>query len=123
MPDSTPVDGPHRIHVRRIPAGVEMDVSHLIGHLLVQLARDFEEDPEGLAAELTDIAELDRSARHQGSDSHATHERDARVDLLLASLGGGAQLVYGGQVRLLAAALLSAGQVALVPTQSDRRAS
>lgn len=121
--DQTPVDGPHRIHVRRIPTGVELDSSHFISHLLVQLARDFEEDPEGLAAELVEIAELDRSARHQGSDSHAIHERDSKVDGLLDELGGGSQLVYGPQVGRLAAALLAAGQVALVPTQREAGAA
>lgn len=123
MTDQTPVDGPHRIHVRRTPGGVEMDSSAVIVHLLIQLARDFEEDPTGLASELTDIAALDRSARHQGGDSHATHERDAKAEALLESLGGGSQLIYGKQVRALAASLLAAGQVVLMPNQREAGAA
>ncbi|MEV8353143.1 hypothetical protein ACFVTT_23505 [Streptomyces niveus] len=121
--DQTPVDGPHRIHVRRTPAGVELDSSHRIGSLLIALARDFEEDPTGVADQLRELAGLDRSARHQGGDSYAVHERDACVDELLESLGGGSQLIYGKQVGALATALLAAGQVAIVPTQQNRRAS
>ncbi|MGS2588045.1 hypothetical protein [Streptomyces hebeiensis] len=123
MADHTPVDGPHRIHIRRTPSGVEMDSSHFIASLLVALARDFDEDEQGVAEELREIAALDRSARHQGPDSHATHERDAQVDALLDSLGGGSQLVYGPQVAALARSLLAAGQVVAVPTQREAGAA
>ncbi|MFD9868513.1 hypothetical protein ACFXI8_27095 [Streptomyces niveus] len=116
--DHTPVDGPHRIHVRRTPTGVELDSSHRIGSLLIALARDFAEDP---SAHTMALAGLDRSVHHQGGDSHATHERDALVDGLLDRWGGGSQLIYGKQVGALATALLAAGQVAIVPAQQDRR--
>lgn len=123
MSEATPVDGPHRIHVRRTPTGVELDSSHRIGSLLIALARDFEEDPTGVADQLRELAGLDRSARHQGGDSYAVHERDALVDGLLDSLGGGSQLIYGKQVGALAASLLAAGQVAIVPTQREAGAA
>jgi hypothetical protein len=103
-----PVDGPHRVYVRRIPSGAELDVSHLIGRLIVALARDFEEDPDGLADELRHIADADRAARGKGPDTHAAHDRDQRVQQFLDMLGGGVQTVYGDQVHALAAALLAA---------------
>ena len=123
MSSSMPVDGPHRMYVRRIPSGVELDVSHLVGTLLTQLARDFEEEPEAVAQDLMDIAELARSAQHQGPDSHATHERDHKVEQLLDTLGGAVQLVYGAQATRFADALRAAVAPKAVPTQCQAGAA
>lgn len=103
-----PVTGPFRVYVDRGSTGVSLDVSHLVGVLLLQLARDFEEDPSGVGDVLETIAGLDRAAR--GSDSHAGHERDARVQELLDGLGGGGVPVVGGQVLALAERLLKLAQ-------------
>ncbi len=100
MSDRPPVTGPFRVYVRDAAVGVGLDVSHMVVLLLLQLAQDFEEDPEGVAHELLEIAAWDRSAR--GDDSHAGHERDERLDALLESIGGAVLPVYGRQVLELA---------------------
>ncbi|MFI9200216.1 hypothetical protein [Streptomyces sp. NPDC053048] len=105
MNERMPVDGPFRIYVTRLSGGAALDVSHMVTERLLQLARDFEEDPEGVGELLTDIAELDRSAT--GVDSHAGHERDERLEGLLESIGGGRLHVYGRQVVALAERLMS----------------
>jgi hypothetical protein len=103
-----PVDGPYRVYVRRIPTGAELDMSHLIGRLIVALAHDFEADPADMGDELLQIADADRAARGRGPDTYAAHDRDQRVQHLLDTIGGGVQAVYGDQVHALATALLAA---------------
>ncbi|WP_424891859.1 hypothetical protein [Streptomyces sp. XH2] len=115
--DRQPVTGPFRVYVDQTGTGVELDVSHMIGTLLVQLAADFEEDPEGVGEILVDIAAADRAA--SGPDSHATHERDALVEGLLESIGGGTLPVYGRQVLRLAERLRVLGMPKAVPHQRD----
>ncbi|MCF3101489.1 hypothetical protein IPZ58_07835 [Streptomyces roseoverticillatus] len=115
--DRQPVTGPLRIYVDATPLGVELDVSHMIGKLLVQLAADFEEDPDGVGYILTSIAEAERVAC--GPDSHATHERDDLVERLLESIGGGAVPVHGPQVLRLAERLRVLGMPKGVPHQRE----
>ncbi|MFI0915214.1 hypothetical protein [Streptomyces abikoensis] len=112
-----PVTGPFRIYVDPAPAGVELDVSHMIYALLRQLAADFDEDREGVGAELVAIAEADRAAR--GVDSQATHERDDLLETLLEKIGGGAVPVYGQQVLRLADRLRGLGRRRSVPRQRE----
>ncbi|WP_367140403.1 MULTISPECIES: hypothetical protein [Streptomyces] len=109
--------GPFRVYVDPTPAGVEIDVSHMIYALLRQLAADFEEDPDGVGEILTDIAAADRAA--SGPDSHATHERDDLVERLLESIGGGSVPVYGQQVLRLAERLRVLGMPKAVPHQRE----
>ena len=105
------VSGPHRLYVRRIPAGVGLDFGHLVESLLVELAQRYEEDPEGVGEDLTRIAELASSAAHQGRDSHARHDLDDATEALLEELGGAEQHLYGDQVRRLAETLrVAAGE-------------
>ncbi|WP_327376239.1 hypothetical protein OG393_21170 [Streptomyces sp. NBC_01216] len=122
--DRMPVDGPYRIYVDALPAGVTLDLSHYLTSVLLNLASAAEEDGEGLLAELVHIAECARSAAHQGIDSHAAHERDERVADLLAEVADDGRVpVYGVQVLRLADRLLSLGALKSVPAQQDRRAS
>ena len=105
---SAPVDGPWRIGVTTLPTGAGLDVSHYLTGFVTRLAQAAEEDPKSLLAQLLEIAALARSAGAQGSDSHAAHERDERVDDLLAEVAGeGVLPVYGQQVSLLARRLLA----------------
>ncbi|MFI2078274.1 hypothetical protein [Streptomyces triculaminicus] len=120
MSERMPVTGPFRVYVDPAPAGVELDVSHMIYALLRQLAEDFEDDPEGVGAELVAIAEADRASR--GPDSHATHERDGLLERLLDSIGGGAVPVYGSQVLRLAQRLMDLGRSRGVPRQRGEAA-
>lgn len=97
------VDGPFRIGVVARPVGVGLDVSHYLTHVVTALARAAEDEPESLLSDLQDIAALARSASHQGSDSHAAHERDERVEQLVDEIADGGVLpVYGPRVGRLA---------------------
>ncbi|MFE5871592.1 hypothetical protein ACFQ6V_23505 [Streptomyces roseifaciens] len=112
-----PVTGPSRVYVDPTGTGVELDVSHMVYQLLVQLAADFEEDPDGVGYLLTSIAEAERAS--SGPDSHATHERDALLEGLLESIGGGKVPVYGQQVLRLAERLRVLGMPKSVPHQRE----
>ncbi|MFF8656761.1 hypothetical protein [Streptomyces huasconensis] len=97
--DRTPVTGPFRIHVDATPTGVGLDVTHYLTAVILGLAQTADEEGDGLLDDLRNIAELARSAAHQGSDSHAAHERDERVaDLLAEVADDGVIPVYGAQV-------------------------
>ncbi len=101
-----PVTGPFRIYVDSTPTGVKLDVSHYLHAVLLSLAEAAAEDPEGLADELAALGELSQAAAHQGPDSHAVHERDARADALVAQFADEGTLpVYGAQVGALAESL------------------
>jgi hypothetical protein len=114
--DRTPVDGPFRIHVDATPGGARLDVSHYLSTVILALAHAADEDGEGLLEELVHLNGLARQAAHQGPDSHAAHERDARVEELLVEVAGEGHLpVYGEQVRRLAHALLMTARPRPVP--------
>ncbi|MGW6747590.1 hypothetical protein [Streptomyces sp. NPDC055006] len=114
----TPVTGPFRIHVDATPTGAGLDITHYLTAVLLGLASAAEEDGESLLEELVDIAELARSAAHQGADSHAAHERDARVSALLKEVADdGVIPVYGPQVGRLRDALARIAKPRPVPGQ------
>lgn len=119
--ERTPVTGPHRISADPTPTGVTLDISHFITTLLVQLAHDTDDDPTGVLDDLQQIAAADRAAH--GSDSHAGHERDERVEALLDRLGGGRIHVYGRQAIALADRLWNVAQPRPVRVESGRVAS
>jgi hypothetical protein len=127
-PEPTPVvDGPFRIYVRRTPVGVEVDVSHFVEHLIRQLAQDFADATSEVGDDLLEIAKLDDSAAYERGrgldDSRSEHQRDAAVERLLESIGGGSLILHGRQVREVAAALMAAGQVVAVPGQARGEAA
>lgn len=118
-----PVDGPYRIYVDSLPAGATLDLSHYLTSVLLNLAAIAEEEGESLLADLVNIAELARSAAAQGNDSHAVHERDARVEDLLKEVADDGKVpVYGQQVLRLAERLQSIAAPKAVPTQARRTA-
>ncbi|MFF2964298.1 hypothetical protein ACFVT1_36650 [Streptomyces sp. NPDC057963] len=124
MSERTPVTGPFRISVDASPSGVALDMTHYLSTVVLALAEAAAEDGPALLDELVSIAELDRSARHQGLDSHATHERDEAVQSLLDELvDGGSVPVYGGQVLRLAEALRRAVAPRPVPAQREAGAA
>ncbi|MEV6102671.1 hypothetical protein [Nocardia sp. NPDC051981] len=119
-----PVTGPFRISVDATPSGVALDMTHYLSTLVLALAEAASEDGPGLLDDLQAIADLDRSARHQGRDSHATHERDAAVQTLLDELtDGGTVPMYGGQVLRLVKALRLAVAPRPVPAQREAGAA
>lgn len=99
MTDNT-VGGPFPIRVNATPSGCELDVSSfLVAAVFTELISKADDDPEGLVDELKDMAELLRSALHQGKDSHARHEFDARMQALVKEFGNdGAIPLYGAAV-------------------------
>lgn len=122
--DRTPVTGPFRISVDATPSGVALDMTHYLKIFVLALAEAAAEDGPSLLDDLQNIADLDRSARHQGRDSHATHERDEAVqDLLDELVDGGTVPVYGGQVLRLVAALRRAVAPRPVPAQREAGAA
>lgn len=116
-----PVSGPHRIYVERVPAGVRVDVAEFVCDLLVNLAQDFAEDPNGVVDDLQQLAKAASSATtqtsHGNDDASSVHERDERAQRLLDAIGGGAVVVYGSHVGALGRALIDAGQTRVVPAQ------
>ncbi|MFD4855067.1 hypothetical protein [Streptomyces atratus] len=124
MPADFPVDGPFRIGVEATPTGVALDMTHYLSTFVLALAQAADEDGQSVLDDLQYIAELDRSARHQGIDSAATHERDERVsDLLDELVEGGSVPVYGVQVLRLAEALRVVAAPKAVPSQREAGAA
>lgn len=124
MTDRTPVDGPFRISVDATPTGVGINVSHYLTAVILSLASAAEEDGEQLLDDLRDIAGLARSAVHQGSDSHAAHERDGEVARLLAEVADdGVIPVYGDQVAKLRDRLAQLTAPRPVPGQREAGAA
>ncbi|MEU8886688.1 hypothetical protein [Streptomyces sp. NPDC048442] len=112
------VGGPFRIHAAAIPGGATLDISHYLSVLILALAGQADEDGQSVLDDLQHIAALDRSAGHQGPDSHAAHQRDTCVETLLDGLvSDGSIPVYGVQVLRLADRLREIGQPKAVPAQ------
>jgi hypothetical protein len=122
---TTPVDGPFPIKVTATPSGTELDVSSFLFRAgFTELITKADEDPEGLVSELTDMADLLRSAVHQGRDSHARHEFDERMNQMLTEYANdGAIPVHGEQVGRLRDKLAEIAAPRPVPSQQARRAS
>jgi hypothetical protein len=108
---ATPVErvgAPFAISIRRTGIGVELDHYDLVGALLVGLAKDFAEDPDGVGWQLQELA--------ASSDG----ERDALLDQLLDRLGGATQRMGSTAAHRLADRIIAAAGSA-IPNQQDRR--
>ncbi|WP_439947258.1 hypothetical protein [Streptomyces sp. BBFR109] len=120
----TPVDGPFPIRVNPTPSGCELDMTSFLTTVFTELITKADEDPEGLVEELADMAGLLRSAMHQGRDSHARHEFDARMQALVQEFADdGLVPVYGGQVARLRDRLDVIAQPRPVPAQREAGAA
>jgi hypothetical protein len=98
------IDAPIPITLRPTADGVDIDASlWLTRALFLDLFAEAAEDPMTFAEEMADMHQLALSAQHQGSDSHARHEFDARMEKLLDRVADGGRIrVYGtglGQMR------------------------
>lgn len=124
MTANTPVDGPFPIRVNATSSGCELDLTaFLISAVFTELITKADDDPEGLVDELADMAELLRSAVHQGRDSHARHEFDSRMQELVKEFANDGMVpVYGEQVARLRDRLDQIAAPRPVPSQT-RRAS
>lgn len=82
--EATPVDGPFPVRVAATLSGAELDVSSfLFKAVFAELIAKADDDPEALAAELSDMADLLRSAVAQGPNSHARHEFDEAMQRMI----------------------------------------
>lgn len=124
MTDNT-VAGPFPIRVNPTPSGAELDVSSfLVAAVFTELISKADEDPEGLVEELRDMAELLRSAVHQGKDSHARHEFDDRMQALVKEFADDGMIpLYGAAVGRMRDRLAQIAAPRPVPGQQDRRRS
>ncbi|MEU0978510.1 hypothetical protein ABZ488_04770 [Streptomyces griseus] len=114
--------GPTRVNVSSIPGGAVLHLDQRLMHLVLELAEQFTEDPDGVGEQLREIDALSNPRE----DSHAEHQRDQLVDELLEQLGGTHLRLYGDQVRRVAELLLSsngAGNVVAIPTQRSAGAA
>lgn len=110
--DITPVSGPHRISVKRIPGGATLDISHYLTTIIHALIEDE-------AGALDEIAEWDATAHDASPGSSvatwAAAHRDELIEALTLRLSP-ALPVYGAQgarlAKALNAAAASAGGVA-----------
>lgn len=123
--NDTPVDGPYPIRVTATPSGAELDVTaFLFKAVFTELISKADEDPEGFASELADMADLLRSANHGRRDSHARHAFDERMhDMLKTYANDGAIPLYGDQVSRLRDKLAEIATPRPVPSQRDGEAA
>ncbi|MFD7794370.1 hypothetical protein [Streptomyces sp. NPDC059759] len=95
-----PIEGPSPLTLRVTTEGADLDVSQfLIRAVFADLFQQASDDPTGFAEEFAAMYELSQSAIHQGRDSHARHEFDERMDLLLK------RVANEGRIPLYAAGL------------------
>ncbi|MFB4424855.1 hypothetical protein C5F59_027715 [Streptomyces sp. QL37] len=114
--------GPTRVNVSSIPGGAVLHLDHHLVRVVLELAEQFTEDPDGVGDQLREIDALSNPAK----DSHAEHERDQLVDELLEQVGGTHLRLHGDQVRRVAELLLSsngAGTVIAMPRQRQAGAA
>lgn len=119
------ITAPIPITLRPTATGVDIDVSQwLTRGVLLELFAEAAEDPMGFAEEMADMHQLAVSAQHQGRDSHARHEFDARVEKLLDRVADGGRIpVYGTGLGELRNATAELAAPRPVPSQQQRRAS
>lgn len=122
---TVPVDGPFPVRVRETPSGAELDVSaFLFQAVFTELITQADDQPQELVDELRDMADLLRAAVHAGPDSHARHEFDERMRLMLKQYAAdGVIPVYGPAVGRLAERLAQIAAPRPVPAQERRRSA
>lgn len=102
------IEGPFPLTIDATASGAELNVSaFLVRAVFAELISQATDDPQGLAEELADLGEVQRSALHQGPDSHARHEFDERMDKLVDTYAdGGTMPLYSTGLQQLRAALV-----------------
>ncbi|MYS15069.1 hypothetical protein [Streptomyces sp. SID4982] len=88
------IDGPTPMRLTATEQGANLDISRYLQTVFLNLFAAADDDPEGFGEELADMYSLATSAQHQGPDSHARHEFDARMQTLID------QHADGGTIRL-----------------------
>lgn len=123
--ERTPVDGPYPIRVGATPSGAELDVSSfLFKAVFTELISKADDDPEALATELADMADLLRSAVSRGPDSHARHEFDECMRRMIKEYANdGVIPMYGAAVGRLAGRLAEIAAPRPLPSQREAGAA
>lgn len=114
--------GATRVNVSSIPGGAVLHIDQHLVRMVLELAEQFTEDPDGVGEQLRDIDALSNPR----SDSHTEHERDQLIDDFLDQVGGTHVRLYGPQVHRVAELLLSsngAGTVIAIPSQRSAGAA
>lgn len=119
------IDAPIPVTLRPTDKGVDVDISmFLIRAVFVELFQQAAEDPEGFGEEFADMHQLALSAQHQGRDSHARHEFDARMEKLLEQYAGDGRIeVYGNGLRQMRDATAELTAPRPVPAQREAGAA
>lgn len=125
MTTNPTVDGPFPIRVNATINGAELDLTaFLMKAVFAELITAADEDPEGLVDELRDMADLLRSAVHQGRDSHARHEFDTRMQALVKEFANDGMVpIHGAQVARMRDRLDQIAQPRPVPAQHEAGAA
>jgi hypothetical protein len=123
--EATVVDGPFPIRVAATPSGAELDVSSfLFKAAFAELIAKADDDPEAIAAELSDMADLLRSAVAQGPNSHARHEFDEAMQRMIKEYANDGLIpLYGAAVGRLAVRLGEIAAPRPVPGQREAGAA
>jgi hypothetical protein len=123
--EATPVDGPFPVRVAATLSGAELDVSSfLFKAVFAELIAKADDDPEALAEELSDMADLLRSAVAQGPNSHARHEFDEAMQRMVKEYAADGLIpLYGPAVGRMAERLTEIAAPRPVPGQREAGAA
>ena len=112
------IDGPMPVTVTATESGADVDITRHLRALLTAVFAAADDNPEGLGEEFADMHALAVSAQHQGKDSHARHEFDARMDHYLREFVGEPVVeLYGDGVRQMRDAMAEIATPRALPGQ------
>lgn len=100
------IEGPTPLTLTATDDGAEMGVKPFLRAMFLGLFNAADSDPKNFGKEFAEMHALAQSAQCQGRDSHARHEFDERMNLLLDEFadGGKVDLYAGGLHQLRDAA-------------------
>jgi hypothetical protein len=117
------IDGPIPVTVTATESGADINIERwLVRALFAALFEAADADPQGFGEEFANMHKLAISAQHGGTDSHARHEFDARMERYLREFVGEPVIeLYGNGVRQMRDAFKEIATPRPVPAQQDRR--
>lgn len=113
------IDGPIPVTLRPTEDGADLDVTrYLVQAVFTSLFEAADNNPEGFGEEFADMHSLALSAQRGGSDSHAWHEFDERMDAYLKEFADEGRIrLYAGGLRQLRDASKEIATLRPVPGQ------
>jgi len=123
--EAIPVDGPFPVRVAATTSGADLDVSSfLFKAVFAELIAKADDDPEAVAVELSEMADLLRSAVAQGPNSHARHEFDEAMQRMIKEYANDGLIpLYGAAVGRMAERLSEIATPRPVPAQREAGAA